>query len=77
MHGDEVDFLIGENVAVEVKASARVSGRDFKGLDRLAEERVFRHYLLVSQDPIELRDGARHALPWQSFLDGLWGGRWL
>jgi predicted AAA+ superfamily ATPase len=76
-HGDEVDFLIGEDVAVEVKASTRVSWRDFKGLDRLAEEGVFKHYLLVSQDPTEMRDGARHALPWQSFLEGLWERRWL
>lgn len=76
-HGDEVDFLIGEEVAIEVKASTRVSWRDFKGLDRLAEEGVFKHYLLVSQDATELRDGARHALPWQSFIEGLWGRKWL
>ena len=76
-HGDEVDFVIGEGVAVEVKASARVSWRDFKGLDRLAEEGVFKHYLLVSQDPTEMRDGVRQALSWQSFLDGLWSRRWL
>lgn len=76
-HGDEVDFVIGEEVAVEVKASARVSRRDFKGLDRLAEEGVFKHYLLVSQDPTELRDGARHAMPWHAFLDGLWERKWM
>jgi predicted AAA+ superfamily ATPase len=76
-HGDEVDFLIGENVAVEIKSGTRVSWRDFKGLDRLAEEGVFKHYLLVSQDPTEMLDGPRHALPWQSFLDGLRGRRWL
>lgn len=76
-HGDEVDYLIGEDVAVEVKSSTRVSWRDFKGLDRLAEEGVFKHYLLVSQDPTEMRDGSRHALPWQSFLDGLWARKWL
>jgi predicted AAA+ superfamily ATPase len=76
-HGDEVDFLIGDEVAIEVKASSRVSWRDFKGLDRLAEEGVFKHFLLVSQDPTELRDGARHALHWQTFLDGLWARRWL
>lgn len=75
-HGDEVDFLIGEDVAVEVKASAHVSWRDFKGLDRLAEEGIFKHYLLVSQDSTELRDGSRHALPWQSFLNGLWERKW-
>jgi uncharacterized protein len=73
-HGDEVDFLIGNKLAIEVKASARVSARDFKGLNRLAEEGVFEKYLLVSHDPIELREGSRHAMPWQRFLDRLWNG---
>lgn len=76
-HGDEVDFLIGDDIAVEVKSSNRVSWRDFKGLDRLAEEGVFKHYLLVSQDTTELRDGPRHALSWQSFINGLWDRTWL
>ncbi|MEO1766426.1 ATP-binding protein [Thiobacter aerophilum] len=76
-HGDEVDFLIGDEIAIEVKASSRVSWRDFKGLDRLAEEGVFKHYLLVSQDPTELKDGARHAMPWQRFLEELWARRWV
>jgi len=71
---DEVDFLIGEHIAIEVKASSKVSRRDFKGLDRLAEEGVFRRFILVSQDPIETCEGNRHAMPWQSLLIKLWNG---
>jgi len=36
-HGHEVDFLIGEKTAVEVKATSRVVPGDFKGLKALAE----------------------------------------
>ncbi len=54
-----------------------MSWRDFEGLDRLAEEGVFKHYLLASQDTTELRDGARHALPWQSFPAALWARKWV
>lgn len=74
INGDEVDFLIGEHIAIEVKASNKVSRRDFKGLDRLAEEGVFQRFILVSQDPIEICEGSRHAMPWQSFLNKLWSG---
>lgn len=74
-HGDEVDFLIGDHTAIEVKAAAKVSRRDFKGLDRLAEEGVFRNFILVSQDPLETRDGHRRAMPWQRFLEELWRGQ--
>ncbi len=38
-HGHEVNFLIGEKIAVEVKATARVVPGDLRGLKALAEER--------------------------------------
>lgn len=46
-------------------------------LDRLVEEGGYKHYLLVSRDPTEMRDGAWHALPRQSFIGGLLERRWL
>jgi len=71
-HGDEVDFLIGDHAAIEVKAAVRVNRRDFKGLDRLSEEGMFNNYFLVSQDPIATKDGHRQAIYWKSFLEKLW-----
>lgn len=76
-HGDEVDFLIGEHTAVEVKAATRVTRRDFKGLDRLAEEGIFRNHILVSQDPLETKDDHRQALHWERFLEELWADRFV
>ena len=74
-HGYEVDFLIGRETAVEVKASQRITRRDFKGLKALEEEKVFKNYVLVSQDPVNTRDGNFQALHWETFLDRLWSGK--
>lgn len=74
-HGYEVNFLIGRETAVEVKASQRITRRDFKGLKALEEEKVFKNYVLVSQDPVNTRDGHFQALHWETFLDQLWSGK--
>ena len=71
-HGYEVDFLIGTELAVEVKASQKITARDFKGLKALEEEKVFKNYILVSQDPINTRDNKFQALYWENFLQDLW-----
>jgi len=74
-HGYEVDFLIGRETAVEVKASQKISRRDFKGLKALEEEKIFNNYVLVSQDPINTRDNNFQALYWEHFLDNLWADK--
>ncbi|MFV9646573.1 MAG: ATP-binding protein [Desulfobacterales bacterium] len=74
-HGYEVDFLIDRETAVEVKASQKISQRDFKGLKALEEEKIFKNYILVSQDPINTRDNNFQALYWKKFLDDLWAGK--
>ncbi|MDL1962320.1 MAG: ATP-binding protein [Deltaproteobacteria bacterium] len=74
-HGYEVDFLIGIETAIEVKASQKVSGRDLRGLKVLKEENIFKNYILVSQDPINTRDDNFQALYWEKFLDDLWADK--
>jgi len=74
-HGYEVDFLIGQEIAVEVKASQKITKRDFKGLKALKEEGVFTKYILVSQDPINTHDGDVATVHWETFLDDLWSDR--
>jgi predicted AAA+ superfamily ATPase len=73
-HGHEVDFLVGERTAVEVKASTRVVPGDFKGLKALAEERVFSELFLVTQDAIATRQANVQAIHWEDFLKRLWQG---
>jgi len=44
-YGYEVDFLIGRETAIEVKASKKISARDMKGLKALTEEKGFKNYV--------------------------------
>ncbi len=76
-NGHEVDFLLGERTAIEVKASKRISKNDFKGLKYLKEEGVFQNFILVSQDPISTRTEGILALPWHKFLTDLWKDRFI
>jgi len=77
VHGYEVDFLIGRDTAVKVKASKKTSQRDFKGLRALEEEAVFNNYILVSQDPLNTRDNNFQALYWERFLEDLWEDKFI
>ena len=68
-----MDFLF-EDIAVEVKAKPMVGARDLRGLRALREENLFARHLLVCMEPRpRLVDGIR-VLPWEAFLDALWGG---
>ena len=46
----EVDFCLGDRVAIEVKSTSRLTERHFHGLMALKEEKVFKRYLMVSFD---------------------------
>ena len=76
-HGYEVDFLIGSELAIEVKASKSVSSRDLKGLRALAEEGSCQKFYLVSQDTLNKKYEQFHALHWRTFLDQLWEDKLL
>ena len=73
-HGYEVDFLVGGRIAVEVKASRKVSLRDARGLLALKEEKAAKRFFLVSEDPIAARREGIEFLPWTEFLARLWSG---
>ena len=75
MPSEEMDFLVGKDVAIEVKASRRVTNRDFNGLKALAEEKLWQRYICVSHDPLDRQQGQVACLHWQSFLNDLWSDR--
>ena len=70
----EVDFLIGDHTAIEVKATTHVSPRDLRSLRALADERVFRNLLLVCLEPRTRRVGDVTILPFDRFVEQLWDG---
>ena len=74
-NGYEVDFIINEKVAVEVKTTKRVSNSDLKGLKALKEEGLMEKYILVCRsDYPELLDNGILILPYKDFLEELWAG---
>lgn len=46
----EVDFCLGDRVAIEVKSTTRLTERHFSGLKALKEEKVFKKFIMVSFD---------------------------
>lgn len=68
----EVDFIIGDHTAVEVKAKAVVTPADLKGLMALAEERLLRRYVCVCLEPRPRRVGSIEVLPLAVFMERLW-----
>ncbi len=75
--GSEVDFVVGDEVAIEVKATGSVTGRDLKGLKRLHAETPLRRGFLVCREPAaRIVDGVR-ILPVSRFLEELWTGEAL
>lgn len=72
--GFEVDFIIGDHSAVEIKAKQNLSPNDFKSLRMLAEEGILKRYLCVSMEPRRRKVGDIDILPYKEFLDLLWDG---
>lgn len=71
----EVDFLIGDSVAIEVKGGGRVSGADTKALLALGEDLKLRRKIVVSTEPNPRRlDSGVDVLPVELFLTKLWSG---
>jgi uncharacterized protein len=68
----EVDFILNEDTAIEVKAKSSVAKKDLKGLQALKDEKLMRQYIMVTMTEKEsIVDGVR-ILPWKIFLDELW-----
>lgn len=73
--GFEVDFIVGHDVAIEVKALPQVSERHLKGLRALGDEKLVKRKLVISLDSAKRTvDKSIEILPWQEFLSSLWNG---
>jgi uncharacterized protein len=72
----EVDFIIGDDTAIEVKASSNPSERHVKNLLELKNEGQFRHLLLVCSVDTPRRLKEVEILPLKVFLQRLWEGEY-
>jgi predicted AAA+ superfamily ATPase len=71
--GIEVDLLIGERVAVEIKATRRAISDDMRGLVALAEELPHLRRILVCNEPHQRTlDNGIQIIPVEDFLAQLW-----
>jgi predicted AAA+ superfamily ATPase len=70
--GFEVDFILGDHTAVEVKAKENLSTHDLKSLRALAEEKKLKRYLCVSLEPRRRNLENLTILPLREFLEALW-----
>ena len=69
----EVDFIIGNKLAIEVKGTDLVTDKHLKGIRALKEEGLIQTYGVISLDPEERLTADRiHIWPWKTFLNKLW-----
>ena len=74
--GFEVDFILGDHTAIEVKAKETVGPQDVKSLRALAEERKLKRYVCVSLEARPRRVDGLVIVPVREFLDALWSGEY-
>lgn len=70
--GFEVDFIIGDHTAVEIKAKPNLAPADLKSLRAIAEEGTFKRHVCVCLEPRARRLGNIVALPVNEFFERLW-----
>ena len=74
----EVDFIIGNKLAIEIKGTDLVADKHLKGIRALKEEGLIQTYGVISLDPEErLTADGIHIWPWKTFLNKLWANELL
>ncbi|OGT21786.1 MAG: hypothetical protein A2V90_08005 [Gammaproteobacteria bacterium RBG_16_57_12] len=72
--GFEVDFILGDHTAIEVKAKDNVAPQDLKSLRALKEEGALKHFVCVCLEARARKVEGIHVLPYEEFLEGIWNG---
>lgn len=73
--GFEVDFIFGDEVAIEVKTTNHVTPDDMRGLCALQEENKLSKYFLVCFEKRRRKVDGITILPWEEFLHELWSDK--
>jgi predicted AAA+ superfamily ATPase len=72
LSGFEVDFVLDDEVAIEVKSATIAQERHLAGLRALREEGRFKSFYLVCREERPRRTDGIDILPWREFLERLW-----
>lgn len=75
--GFEVDFILGDHTAIEVKGKDSISNQDLKSLMALEEEVTLKHYICVCLETHSRKIGNILILPYHEFLERLWSNSFV
>ncbi len=64
----EVDLIIRDEMAIDIKASENVSRSHIKGLKAFKEEQLVKSYLVISADKFRRTIDGRNVIYWEDFL---------
>ncbi len=71
----EVDLIVGNEYALEIKATKLVQDKHLKGLRAFKEEQLIKQFAAISLDRDErVTHDAIKILPWKTFLRRMWVG---
>lgn len=70
--GFEVDFLLNDEIAIEVKASKSVGPDDLRGLNALSEELKLKRKVVICRENVRRKVGDIEIVPYADFFDELW-----
>lgn len=73
----EVDLIVGNQFALEIKSFDRFNETSLRGLIELKAETKFKHYLLVSRDPVRRTVQGIEVIGFKEFLERLWKNEWV
>lgn len=73
--GFEVDFILQDECAIEVKTSQNIAPYDLKNLLALREEKICKCYIIVCRVKERRVEDGIEIVPWQEFVTELWSGR--
>lgn len=71
----EVDFIINNEIAIEVKATELVTEKHLKGLKLMSEDYSLKRKFVISQDPMRRKIGDVNIVPYREFCSLLWEGK--
>jgi predicted AAA+ superfamily ATPase len=70
----EVDFILDNRIAIEVKGTGQIQMRDLKSLKALQEENRLEKFVVVSMDDRPRQVDGIQIYPYRQFLTMLWNG---
>ncbi|OGT47917.1 MAG: hypothetical protein A3E82_06845 [Gammaproteobacteria bacterium RIFCSPHIGHO2_12_FULL_38_11] len=68
----EVDFIIGDDIAIEVKSTNKINDKHLKGIRLLMQENICKKYIMISHDPVNRKSDNIEIIFWKDFLKKLW-----